>query len=492
MASITAPPPPLDPEVCSRAVGARDPRFDGLFFVAIVTTGVYCRPVCPSRTASDHNRRFFSTAAAAELAGFRPCLRCRPELAPGLAVIDAVPRLAQVAVRRIAAGALNGRGVPDLARDLGVSARHLRRALEREVGVSPVELAQTHRLLLAKHLLADTTLPVTRIAYASGFQSLRRFNTVFRQRYRLSPTAIRRRIRSTEGMVDPPAGGGIAAASVSLTLAYREPMAWDVLLDVLRNDALPGVESVSEGRYSRAVRVGNCTGVVAVEPVPGRAQLRVTLSPSLLPVLMEVLARLRQVFDLDAEPEVVDGCLARTDLAPLVARHRGIRLPGAVDGFDAVLRLMLDGSGSGALRRVVEDLGEPINSGVPALDRVAPSADRVADAGGARLEALGMSRRRAETLSALARAVADGVLRLEPGREVAPTREALRSIAGVGEPLAAAILLRALHWPDAFSEGDPVLQRAAGAGGPRELLARAERWRPWRGYAAQHLRLAAS
>ncbi|HWZ28372.1 MAG TPA: AlkA N-terminal domain-containing protein [Gemmatimonadales bacterium] len=489
MAPNTATPLLLDPEVCSRAVGARDPRFDGLFFVGIVTTGVYCRPVCPSRTANDQNRRFFSTAAGAELAGFRPCLRCRPELAPGLAVIDAVPRLAQVAVRRIAAGALNGRGVPDLARDLGVSARHLRRALEREVGVSPVELAQTHRLLLAKHLLADTSLPVTRIAYASGFQSLRRFNTVFRERYRLSPTAVRRRIRSTDGTLDPPADG-LSASPVSLTLAYREPMAWDILLDGLRGDALPGVESVSDSRYSRALRLGRCTGVVAVEPVPGKPQLRVTLSPGLLPVLMEVLARLRQVFDLDAEPEVVDAYLARTDLAPLVARHRGVRVPGALDGFDAALRLIL--VGSGAKVRVVQDLGEPIDSGVPALDRLAPSADQVADAGAPGLQALGMSRRRAETLSALARAVADGVLRLEPGRDVAPTRDALRSIPGVGEPLAAAILLRALHWPDAFAEGDPVLQRAAGAGGPRELLARAEQWRPWRGYAAQHLRLAAS
>jgi len=490
MAPVTPSSSSLDPDVCSRAVGARDPRFDGLFFVAITSTGVYCRPVCPSRTASDQNRRFFTTAAGAELAGYRPCLRCRPELAPGQAVIDAVPRLAQVAVRRIAAGALNGRGVPELARDLGVSARHLRRALEREVGVSPVELAQTQRLLLAKHLLADTALPVTRIAYASGFQSLRRFNTVFQERYRLSPTAIRRRIRSTEGTQEPPSTEGLGGSPVSLTLAYREPMAWDVLLDALRHDALPGVESVSDSRYARAMRLGQCTGVVTAEPVTGKGQLRVTLSPSLLPVLMEVLARLRQVFDLDAEPDVVDECLARTDLAPLVARHRGIRLPGAVDGFDAVLRLVLEGSG--AMRRVVHHLGEPIDSGVPALDRLAPSADRVVDAGGPRLQALGMSRRRSEILSALARAVADGALRLEPGREVAPTRDALRSIPGVGEPLAAAILLRALHWPDAFAAGDRVLQRAAGAGSPRELLARAEQWRPWRGYAVQHLRLAAS
>lgn len=474
--------PTLDPAVCARAIGARDARFDGLFYVAIVTTGIYCRPVCPSRAASQRNRRFFASAAAAELAGFRPCLRCRPELAPGQAVIDSVPRLAQVAVRRIAAGALNGRGVPDLARDLGVSARHLRRALEREVGASPVELAQTHRLLLAKQLLADTALPVTRVAYAAGFQSLRRFNTVFRERYRMSPTTIRRRIRTTQGAPEPTGTSDhdiFGASAVRLVLAYRAPLAWDVLLDQLRQDALPGVETIAGMRYTRAVRVGTHTGLVAVEPMSDRPQVQVTLTATLLPVLMEVLARLRQVFDLDAEPEVVDDYLSRTDLAPLVARHRGVRIPGALDGFDAALHLVLEGSGAGA--RVTQDLGEPITSGDETLNRLAPSADRVAGAGAPRLVALGLSPKRAETLAALARAVADGVLKLEPGREVAPTREALLAIPGVQEPLAAGILLRALHWPDAF----PIA-------GPRELLARAEQWRPWRGYAALHLRLAAS
>lgn len=489
-APLPSSPSALDSEACARAVGSRDPRFDGLFFVAITTTGIYCRPVCPSRAANNHHRRFFSTAAAAEAAGFRPCLRCRPELAPGQAVIDAVPRLAQVAVHRIAAGALNGRGVPDLARDLGVSARHLRRALEREVGASPVELAQTHRLLLAKRLLADTTLPVTRIAFASGFQSLRRFNTVFRDRYQLSPSAIRRHIREADGAPGDRNGQAVEAAPVRLTLAYRAPLAWDVLLDQLRLDALPGVESVTGHRYTRAIRVRACTGVITVEPVPGQPSLRVTLSATLLPVLMEVLARLRQVFDLDAEPDVVDECLARTDLAPLVARHRGLRIPGVLDGFDATLRLLL--AGSGAVDRVIRELGEPVATADPTLDRLSPGAPQIADAGVPRLEALGLSRRRSETLTALARAVADGALRLEPGREVGPTRDALLEMPGVGEPLAAAILLRALHWPDAFAAGDRVLQRAAGAGSPRELLARAERWRPWRGYAAMHLRLAAS
>src|ERR687898_291367 len=189
----------LQADICQRAVHARDARFDGIFFVGITTTMVYCRPVCPARVSYPDRRRFFDSAAAAERAGYRPCLRCRPELAPGRALMDAVPRLARLAAQRIAAGALNGQSVADLARELGVSERHLRRALERELGGSPAELAQTHRLLLAKRLLADTSLPVTRIAFASGFQSLRRFNSVFRERYRLSPSALRRAPRLSSG-----------------------------------------------------------------------------------------------------------------------------------------------------------------------------------------------------------------------------------------------------------------------------------------------------
>src|SRR5919205_1252194 len=210
----------LNAQVCERALGARDARFDGIFFVGITTTRVYCRPVCPARVSYHDRRRFFDSAASAERAGFRPCLRCRPELAPGRALIDAGPRLARVAAHRIAAGALNGRGVSELAQELGVSERHLRRALERELGVSPLELAQTHRLLLAKRLLADTSLPVTRIAYASGFQSLRRFNSLFRERYRLSPSALR---RSRRDAVSAARAGG---ERIRLTLAYRPPLDW--------------------------------------------------------------------------------------------------------------------------------------------------------------------------------------------------------------------------------------------------------------------------
>lgn len=465
-------PPSLPAHVCQRALDARDARFDGLFYVGIVTTGIYCRPTCPSRRAVPDHRRFFQSAAAAEHAGFRPCLRCRPELAPGATLIDAVSRLASTAAQRIAAGALNGRSVADLAAELGVSERHLRRALGRELGVSPVELAQTHRLLLAKRLLAETALPVTDIAFASGFESLRRFNVSFRERYGMSPSAMRRPKASKPGDL------------LRMTLAYRPPFAWDVLVAFLGREATPGVEIVEGRRYGRTVRLGGRSGVVFAKDSPAESQVNVDLSPSLLPVLMPLLARLRQLFDLDAQPTVVDAHLERGGLATLVRKRPGVRLPGALDGFETGLRALLRGP---AACRVTEVLGEPIDTGIPALRLLSPSAERVADAGVADLVKIGVPRKSAEAGVAFARAVADGALRLEPGSDVAETHRALTEIAGFDERLATTIVMRALYWPDAFPASDPALQEAAGAATPRALQTRAEKWRPWRAYAALHL-----
>src|SRR5690242_1371854 len=249
----------LDPELCSRACDARDARFDGVFFVAITTTRIYCRPVCPARVSHPTRRRFYPSAAAAEAAGFRPCLRCRPELAPGRAAVDALPRLAATAARRVAEGAMNGGTVAELARELGVGERHLRRAFAQELGISPVQLALTHRLLLAKRLLSDTQLPITQIAFASGFQSLRRFNAVFRARYRMPPTALRR----------PERRSSIAESSapvelLRLTLGYRAPLAWDTLLSCLARDVIDGVEVIDGRRYGRTVTIDGHSGVILV------------------------------------------------------------------------------------------------------------------------------------------------------------------------------------------------------------------------------------
>ena len=490
-----------------RAARTRDPRFDGVFFIGVTTTGIYCRPICPARVTISSRRRFFVSAAAAERAGYRPCLRCRPELAPGRAPVDAVSRLAFAAALRIGAGALNDGSVAELARELGVSERHLRRALERALGVSPIELAQTHRLLLAKRLLADTALPVTHVAFASGFQSLRRFNTVFSERYHLTPSKLRRAAQTAAHDRRRASAPAVAADPVRevvrLTLAYRAPLAWDVLLRFLERDALPGVEVVQGRRYGRTVRIDGRRGVVfATDRVaPGSASERravgghldVEVSLALVPALMPLLARLRQLFDLDAEPVLVDAHLEQGGLAALVRRRPGIRIPGAIDSFDIVLGTLIRGpapsgsAGREALRRVVRELGEPLATGLPGLDRLTPTAARVADAGAACLRALGVAPGRARTLATAARAIAGGQLALEPGSDVAAARGALLAVGGVSDRLATEIVIRTLYWPDAFPAADRALQRGAGVSGPGALRARAERWRPWRTYAALHL-----
>ncbi len=476
----------LDADICGRALASRDPRFDGVFFVGIRTTMIYCRPVCPARVSYPERRRFFESAAAAERDGFRPCLRCRPELAPGRALCDAVPRVAQAAALRIAAGALNGRGVSQLAHELGVSDRHLRRALERELGVSPAELAQTHRLLLAKQLLADTSLPVTRIAFASGFQSLRRFNSVFRERYRMSPSALRQR-RRTPTRAEVPAGA--TGDFVRLTLGYRSPMAWDALVGVLAANATPGVEQVARSRYCRTVELSGCRGLIFVEDAS--AHVTVDVSASLIPVLMPLLARVRHLLDLNAEPAVIDVHLTNGGLASLVARLPGLRMPGAFDGFEVAIRELLrrPSQANTQVEQLIEALGEPMETGIPTLNRLTPTVERVANAGATFLKRLGIPERRSETIVSIAAEVADGKLHLEPGADVQTTLRALKQIPGIGERSATAIVVRALHWPDAFDANDLSLQHAAGVTGSRALLRVAERWRPWRAYGAAHLLL---
>jgi AraC family transcriptional regulator, regulatory protein of adaptative response / DNA-3-methyladenine glycosylase II len=484
MADAAAPTFLLDPDACSRAIASHDPRFDGLFFVGITTTRIYCRPVCPARITYPERRRFFDSPAAAERSGFRPCMRCRPELAPGRAVCDAVPRVARAAAVRIAAGALNGHGVGDLASELGVSERHLRRAMERELGVSPVELAQTHRLLLAKCLLTDTRLPVTRVAFASGFQSLRRFNSVFRERYRMSPSVLRQRPRSPTRTVVPV---GPPGDWVRLTLGYRPPFAWQPLVETIAGDTPPGVGVRSGSRYGRTVALEGCRGVVFLEPAPPAAHVNVDLSVSLLPALMPLLARLRHLLDLDAEPAAIDAQLADGGLAKLVRRCPGLRLPGAFDGFEVAAGEIL---GPDLLEGVTRSLGGPFETGITGLDRLCLTADRIAEAGPAALASAGVAPPRAETLVMVAHAVASGALRLEPGADVPSTRRALAEIHGLGAGTAARIVMRALHWPDAFPSTAARLQRVAGVGSAGALLRMAERWRPWRGYAAEHLAMA--
>jgi AraC family transcriptional regulator of adaptative response / DNA-3-methyladenine glycosylase II len=480
----------LQPAEYYRALVARDARFDGIFFVGVTSTGIYCRPICRAPKPRADRCRYFNTAAAAERRGFRPCLRCRPELSPGTAPrvsTDAVRRLAEAAAGRIAAGALDDMGVDRLAADLGVSARHLRRVVERELGASPVDLAQTHRLLTAKRLLTDTPLPVSQIAFASGFRSIRRLNTLFRERYRLSPVALRRSARTTRH-----AGG--ADPRLVLSLSYRPPYDWLAMLGWLTARATPGVEMVADGRYRRAVRLGTQAGVVSVSQATGGA-LELELSPSLIPALVPLLTQFRRLLDLDADPAAIAATLERDPwLAPLIARRPGLRVPGAVDGFELALRTVLGQQvsvrGASTLAgRLAERLGEPLSPELAddAIRRLPVQAERLAAARESDVAEIGVPRARARTMIALAQASAERRIDLSPGADATLTRRALREIPGIGEWTAEYVLMRGLRWPDAFPAGDLGLRKAAHGVGEGQLRRRAEAWRPWRSYAAQHL-----
>lgn len=475
----------LDLATCHQALQARDARFDGRFYVGVSSTGIYCRPVCPARTPRAANCDFFPHAAAAERAGYRPCLRCRPELAPGLAPMDAPDRLARQACARIEAGALDEQGLDVLATELGVSERHLRRVVEDATGATPVELAQTRRLLLAKQLLSDTALPMAVVAQSAGFGSLRRFNHLFQARYGLAPGALR---KSSAPAEDDGADG------ITLRLGYRPPLAWPALLDFLTGRGAAGVEAAQDGRYLRTVRLGAQRGWIVAEPDAKsvRPQLRVTLSASLLPVLSPVLQRLRRLFDLDANPTVIEAQLgADPRLAPLIAATRGLRVPGAFDGFELALRAVLGQqvtvkAATTIFGRFAQAFGEPASTPFAALRYYAPTAEKVAAASRQQVIDLGLTTRRAETVQALALAIASGELRLEPGVDPEATLAAMQELPGIGPWTAHYVAMRALGWPDAFPDGDLGLLKAIAAPNHRVLREAAEAWRPWRSYAAIH------
>jgi AraC family transcriptional regulator of adaptative response / DNA-3-methyladenine glycosylase II len=467
----------IDPEVCFRALAARDPRFDGLFVVGVTTTGIYCRPVCTARTPGRDRCRFFAGPPQAEREGFRPCLRCRPELAPGHAPCDAVRTLARRAADRIEAGALaDGGRLDELAAGLGISTRQLRRAFQQEFGVSPVELAQTRRLLLAKQLLTETNLPITRVAFASGFSSVRRFNSLVRAHYRLTPTRIRNSARGTR-----------TNGAVCLTLAYRPPYCWDALLAFLAARATPGVECVTDGAYIRTAAFGSHTGWIKVEPMPGRNALRVSVATSLVPALAPLLAGLRRLFDLDARPDVIAAHLAHDRrLAPLVRRACGLRLPGAIDPFEVAVRAILGQrvsvrAATTISGRIADAFGTPVDTPYPCVNRLAPTPEHVASTNARSLAALGLPETRAHAVIALSQAVVSGAVDLSVGGDAEATIEALVALPGIGPWTAHYIAMRGLHWPDAFPAGDLILRRALTA------QARADAWRPWRAYAAMHL-----
>ena len=472
----------LDSSTCYRALRARDARFDGRFFVAVVSTRIYCRPVCTVKPPRFENCRFYPSAAAAEVAGYRPCLRCRPELAPGNASVDATTRVAQAAASLIEDRTIDAKGLATVALRLGITDRHLRRVFGAEFGVSPVEFAQTQRLLLAKRLLTDTGLPVTEIAFASGFGSLRRFNALFKQRYRLQPGQLRRRMHDEVVPV---------ADSLNFELSFRPPYDWSVISTFLGARAIAGVEMLEGACYRRTVRVmsegKDHLGWVEIGLSPRQPALRVAVSASLARVLPPVLSRVKALMDLSCNPiEVAEA------LGGLARRHPGMRVPGAFDGFEVAVRAILGQQVSIAAARTVASrfataLGDPVDTPFGALKTVFPTAARVADTSPVLIARLGMPGARARALSVLARGVADGAIMLTPHTDIDATLESLRALPGVGEWTVQYIAMRALAWPDAFPHTDLGVMNALNEKDARRVLKAGEAWRPWRAYAVMHL-----
>ncbi|GGO18188.1 AraC family transcriptional regulator [Microbispora rosea subsp. aerata] len=524
----------LDFDACYRAVSARDPRFDGRFYTAVTTTGIYCRPICPARTPARSNVRFYRHAAAAEAAGFRPCRRCRPELSPGDPGWDVRADLVGRALRLIDDGVADESGVAGLARRLHVTERHLHRLFVAELGTGPLAVARTRRLLLAKQLLTETTLPITDVAFASGFGSVRQFNAAMRESYGFAPGELRKAGVPLRGAGVQVRGAKAPAAlttGLTLRLGHREPYDAQAVLRFLAARAIPSVEAVSwsgsdVAAYTRAVP----GGWITLRPAAGHVRLTVRTTETHR--LSRLVARCRRLLDLDADPGAVREVLGATSLAPLVTARPGLRVPGAYDGFELAVRAIVGQqiSVAGArtlLGRITARAGPPAVAAVDAADAgmgardgkaaragareaapmgangteaalmgahgtepdaagqvplLFPAAERLADAD---LDGLGLTTRRVATIRALAEAVASGEIDLDGAGDPADTVARLLEIPGIGPWTAGYIALRALRDPDAWPEGDLVLRRTMERLGiaPDET----ERWRPWRAYAALHL-----
>ncbi|OIR09805.1 DNA-3-methyladenine glycosylase 2 [mine drainage metagenome] len=477
----------LDPEACYRALQARDPRFDGVFYVGVLSTGIYCRPICSAGPPKFENCIFLPSAAAAQQLGFRPCLRCRPELSPGIAGWRGTATTVSRALYLISDGALNDGGVDELADRLGVTARHLRRLFQRHLGATPISVAQTHRILFAKKLLGESSLTVTEIAMAAGFGSIRRFNSVMQRVFGMPPSRLRR-------LAEPEPNG---TTGISLKLPFSPPYDWQAMIDFLALRAIPGVETVESGRYLRTFAIEGACGSVAVK-LGGDNYLLATIWTSNVAALGGIIGRLRRLFDLDADMTAIDTHLmADPALAVRVLSRPGVRVPGAWDEFELAVRAVLGQQISvraattlaGRLADLAGGSLEP-RMRAPEIDlhRLFPTPAELARAD---LTRTGIVASRAQTLHNLAHAMLDDPRLLRPFESLDATVEKLVSVPGLGPWTAQYIAMRALREPDAFPASDLGLLRALedfnGRPTPAQVSSRAEGWRPWRAYGAMRL-----
>lgn len=472
------------------AFKARDPRFDGRFFVGVSSTGIYCRPVCRARMPKAENCTFFTTAAEAEQAGYRPCLLCRPELAPGTSITDASSELARRAARILEQHCGNGEHLEELAGQLGCTGRHLRRVLMAEFHVTPVQYLMTCRLLLAKNLLTDTNLPVIDVAMAAGFGSLRRFNGAFKEHYHLTPTDLRKgRSREKKN-----------SSNITVYLGYRPPYRWDEMLGFLEARSIPGVDFVKDGMYWRTAHVVNSKkesvfGWVKVGNHAGKHVLGITISETLLPVLPQVLGKIRDMFDLYSDPDIIYQALSSMNHIRPGLCVPGTRLPGCFDPFEMLVRAVLGQqitvkAASTLAGRIVERFGIPVETGMDGLTHVFPTPEKLLLAGEPlenHLGPLGVIASRSRTISALANACVKEEVKFGFCPHPEEEMKKLLSINGIGSWTAQYIAMRTMSWPDAFLETDVGVKKALPGYTPKELLHLAEQWRPWRSYATMNL-----
>jgi AraC family transcriptional regulator of adaptative response / DNA-3-methyladenine glycosylase II len=467
----------LDPAACYEALKTRDARFDGRFFTGVTSTGIYCRPICPARLPARKNVRFYAFAAAAEEAGFRACKRCRPDRSPDSPDWDWRGDLVGRALRLIGDGVSDVDGIPAIADRLGVSERHLRRLFLAELGAAPGSVARTRRVQLARRLIEESTMPLSDVAHAAGFSSIRRFNWSLKTAFGRTPTDLRR--------IAAPERNG---AACRLTLAYRSPLAADHLFSYLARRATPGVEEVTGTTYRRTVRVGKAAGTIELKL--DRDAIRLAADIDSVEALAAIVRRARHMLDLDADPEAISVHLGKDRaLGPQLRRTPGMRVPGAFDGFELAVRAVLGQQVSVAAAttlagRLATRFGEPVAEPTGSLTHHFPSPDELA---GAALGAIGLPARRAATIRSLARAVAEGAIVLDGTADLKETEAALLAIPGFGPWTVSYIAMRALRDPDAFPATDLGIKHALERLQISTDEQRQERWSPWRAYATMYL-----
>ena len=459
------------------AYKAKDSRFDGRFFIGISTTGIYCRPVCRAKQPKEENCVFYATAAEAEQAGYRPCLLCRPELAPGMAVTDSADVLADRAAKLLEEICGNGQSLNEIAGRLGCTDRHLRRVFTAKYNVSPIQYLQTCRLLLAKNLLTDTNLSVIDIAMASGFGSVRQFNNLFKNRYSMPPTSLRKKVSDNHKH----------DGYITLESGYRPPYRFDEILRFLGNRAINGAEAVRNGEYLRTVRIGNSSGWIKVTDQADKNNLSITFSETLLPVLPQVLAKVRCLFDLYCDPETIYETLAVMNKIRPGLCIPGTRVPGSFDSFETSVRAVLGQqitvrAANTLASRLVDKYGAPIETGIDGLTHIFPSPEVIINSE-TNLEQLGITSSRAKTIKELAKVFINGDINFSICADPNLEMKKLLAISGIGNWTAQYIAMRTMGWTDAFLETDSGVKKAFEPYTSKELLKISEAWRPWRSYA---------